>query len=77
MQANIYNIGPAKTAVMVFAPEHAPPLPEGALLWGTEPLPVAKLQYKYLGVMLSSDCSWDALEYLCDKTRRVAHALAG
>jgi hypothetical protein len=32
------NIGPAKTAVMVFAPEQAPPLPEGALLWGTEPL---------------------------------------
>jgi hypothetical protein len=69
------NIGPAKTAVMIFAPEHAPPLPEGALLWGTEPLPVVK-QYKYLGVMLSSDCSWDAhVEYLCDKTRRVAHAL--
>ncbi len=26
--------------------------------------------------MLSSDCSWDAhVEYLCDKTRRVVHAL--
>jgi hypothetical protein len=69
------NIGPAKTAVMVFAPEHAPPLHEGVLLWGTEPLPVVK-RYKYLGVMLSSDCSWDAhVEYLCDKTRKVAYAL--
>jgi hypothetical protein len=69
------NVGPCKTAIMVFAPEHAPPLPEGALLWGTEALPVVK-RYKYLGVMLSADCTWDAhVEYLCDKTRKVAYAL--
>ncbi len=76
------NIGPAKTAVMVFAPEQAPPLPErGSPAVGHRAAScqlVCSEAYKYLGVMLSSDCSWDAhVEYLCDKTRRVAHALPG
>lgn len=66
------NIGPAKTAVMVFAPDHALPLLDGAVQWGSEPLPVVT-QYKYLGVMLSADCLWDAhVDYLCDKARKTA-----
>ncbi len=31
----------------------------GRPVWGSEPLPVVD-KYKYLGVMLASDCTWQA-----------------
>jgi hypothetical protein len=69
------NIGPAKTAFIIFAAEHAPVSEAGGVLWGGHPLPVVT-QYKYLGVMLSSSCSWDAhVAYLCEKARKTAYAL--
>jgi hypothetical protein len=54
------NVGPNKSAVMLFAPECAQrPLQAGEIAWGSEPLPVVD-KYKYLGVMLASDCTWQA-----------------
>jgi hypothetical protein len=42
------NVGPGKTAVMLFAPAAAPaPLLDGDLVWGAEPLPVV-CTYRYL-----------------------------
>jgi hypothetical protein len=47
------NVGPNKSAVMLFAPQCAPqPLQTGDVMWGGEPLPVVD-KYKYLGVMLA------------------------
>ena len=47
-------------AVMLFAPECAQwPLQAGEIVWGSEPLPVVD-KYQYLGVMLASDCTWQA-----------------
>jgi hypothetical protein len=56
------NVGPAKTALMVVAPEHGPPLAEGSLMWGTEAMPVMQ-QYKYLGsvqVLVACCCTQTA-----------------
>jgi hypothetical protein len=45
---------------MLFAPQcAAQPLQHGDVMWGVEPLPVVD-KYKYLGVMLASDCTWHA-----------------
>ena len=72
------NVGPTKTAVMLFAPAKGqPPLAEGDLVWGTTPLPVVR-SYKYLGVMLSADCRWgDHVSYIVDKARKLTFALGG
>jgi hypothetical protein len=44
------NVGPNKSAVMLFAPECAQrPLQAGEIVWGSEPLPVVD-KYNYLGV---------------------------
>ena len=60
------NIGQTKSAVMIFAPGCAPrPLTTGDIVWGGAPLPVVD-KYKYLGVMLSADCTWKAhVERVC------------
>jgi hypothetical protein len=52
------NIGPAKTAVVVFAPQFAPAT-DPQVTWGGTPLPVADA-YKYLGAQLHQDCTWHA-----------------
>jgi hypothetical protein len=68
------NIGPKKSAVMVFAPEHAdqglPPV-----TWGSEVVPEVT-DYKYLGVMLASDCGWAThAQYVLEKATKTVHAL--
>jgi hypothetical protein len=72
------NVGPGKSAVMLFAPEAAArPLLDGDLLWGDEPLPVVST-YKYLGVMLAATCRWDDhVAYVVDKATRRAFTLGG
>ncbi len=65
MKANVgpstrLMLGPALSAVMLFAPECAQrPLQAGEIVWSSEPLPVVD-KYEYLGVMLASDCTWQA-----------------
>ena len=72
------NVGPSKTAVMLFAPgAAAAPLLDGDLVWGAEPLPVV-CTYKYLGVVLAASCGWDDhVSYVADKATRRAFALGG
>jgi hypothetical protein len=73
------NVGPGKSAVMLFAPEAAAqPLVDGDLEWGGAPLPVVST-YKYLGVVLAADCRWDdhVDYYVVDKATRRAVALGG
>ncbi len=52
------NIGPTKSAVVVFAPQFAPETSH-ILRWGDTPLPATDA-CKYLGVKLHSDCTWRA-----------------
>ena len=59
---------------MVFAPEHAdqglPPV-----IWGSEVVPEVT-DYKYLGVMLASDCGWAThAQYVLAKVKQTVHAL--
>jgi hypothetical protein len=70
------NVGPTKSAVMLFAPECAErPLLSGDVHWHGEPLPVVD-KYKYLGVMLAADCSWRAhIEYVVAKATKASHAM--
>jgi hypothetical protein len=72
------NVGPGKSAVMLFAPAAAAtPLLDGDLLWGAAPLPVVRT-YKYLGVVLAADCGWDDhVSYVVDKATKRAFALGG
>jgi hypothetical protein len=68
------NIGPRKSAVMVFAPEHAAAL--GEVMWGTAVVPRV-VEYKYLGVdVLAADCAWAAhAQYILAKAAKTVHAL--
>jgi hypothetical protein len=68
------NVGPNKSAVMLFAPERAQrPLQAGEIVWGSEPLPVVD---KYLGVMLATDCTWQAhVEYVVTKATKASYAM--
>jgi hypothetical protein len=70
------NVGPNKSAVMLFAPECAQrPLQAGEIVWGSEPLPVVD-KYKYLGVMLASDCTWQAhVEHVVAKATTASYAM--
>ena len=70
------NVGPAKSAVMLFAPEMAPgPLRAGDVCWGDQSLPAVQ-EYKYLGVMLTSHCRWDAhARYAAKKATKAAFAV--
>jgi hypothetical protein len=44
-------------------------------MWGGEPVPVVD-KYKYLGVMLASDCTWHAhAEYVVAKATRASYAM--
>jgi hypothetical protein len=67
------NIGPAKSAVVVFAPQFAPE-PSHAPHWGGTPLPATDV-YKYLGVKLHADCTWRAhIQHAADKGRAASYA---
>ncbi len=59
---------------MVFAPEHAD---QGLtpVTWGSEVVPEVT-DYKYLGVMLASDCGWAThAQYVLAKATKTVHAL--
>jgi hypothetical protein len=75
------NVGPNKSAAMLFAPECAQrPMQAGEIVWGSEysePLPVVD-KYKYLGVMLASDCTWQAhVEYVVAKATKASYLCHG
>jgi hypothetical protein len=45
------------------------------IVWGSEPLPVVD-KYKYLGVMLASDCTWQAhVEHVVAKATTASYAM--
>jgi hypothetical protein len=68
------NIGPKKSAVMVFAPDKATQTPMD-IVWGDEVVPQVT-EYKYLGVVLSADCTWRAhVQYVLDKAEKTVHSL--
>jgi hypothetical protein len=70
------NIGPAKSAVLVFAPQFAPPT-NHELRWDSTPLPMTSA-YRYLGVKLHEDCTWQAhIQHAADKGRAASYAAAG
>ncbi len=50
----------------------------GEIVWGSsEPLPVVD-KYKYLGVMLASDCTWQAhVEHVVAKATTASYAMMG
>jgi hypothetical protein len=51
------------------------PLQHGDVMWGGEPLPVVD-KYKYLGVMLGSDCTWHAhVEHVVAKATQASYAM--
>ncbi len=68
------NVGPNKSAVMLFNPQSAPtPLVNGDVMSGEEPLPVVD-KYKYLGVMLATDCTWHAhVEHVVAKATKASY----
>ncbi len=70
------NVGPSKSAVMLFNPQSAPtPLVNGDVMLGEEPLPVVD-KYKYLGVMLATDCTWHAhVEHVVAKATKASYAM--
>jgi hypothetical protein len=61
---------------MLFAPECAQrPLQAGEIVWGSKPLPVMD-KYKYLGVMLASDCTWQAhVEHVVAKATKASYVM--
>ena len=67
------KIGPAKSAVMVFAAGRSAQHP--VLCWGAASLPVVR-EYKYLGVMLPDDCTWARhMKYVALKAHKAAFAV--
>jgi hypothetical protein len=69
------NVGPTKSAVVVFAPQFASETSH-ALHWGGTPLPATDA-YKYLGVKLHADCTWRAhIQHAADKGRAASYAAA-
>jgi hypothetical protein len=55
----------------------AQPLQHGDVMWGGEPLPVVD-KYKYLGVMLGSDCTWHAhVEHVVAKATKASSYAMG
>ena len=59
---------------MVFAPDKAT-REHVNVVWGEEAVPLV-MEYKYLGVVLSADCTWRAhVKYVLDKAERTVHAL--
>jgi hypothetical protein len=70
------NIGPNKSAVVVFAPQFAAPIEHGGLRWGETPLPTTDA-YKYLGVKLHEDCTWHAhIQHAAAKGRAASYSAA-
>ena len=61
---------------MLFNPQSAPtPLMNGDVMLGEEPLPVVD-KYKYLGVMLATDCTWHAhVEHVVAKATKASYAM--
>ncbi len=69
------NIGPKTSAVMVFAPEHADQGLPPVTCRGSEVVPEVT-DYKYLGVMLASDCGRAThAQYVLAKATKRVHAL--
>jgi hypothetical protein len=69
------NIGPAKRAVVVFAPQFAPGASH-SLHWGDAPLPTTDV-YTYLGVKLDANCTWRShIQHVAGRERAASYAAA-
>jgi hypothetical protein len=67
------NVGPGKSAVMVFNAKRGAPSP--VLRWGGATLPVVS-EYKYLGVVLTADCTWGKhMQHAARKATKAAFAV--
>ena len=71
------NIGPKKSAYMIFAPENAASAErEAHPMWGDMEIPRVQ-SYKYLGVMLHENCKWDEhTKYAREKGIKATYAMA-
>ena len=71
------NIGPKKSAYMVFAPEEASKNDKNTQpRWQGTPIPRVEA-YRYLGVMLHENCRWDChLAHAREKGAKATYAMA-
>jgi hypothetical protein len=71
------NIGPKKSAYMIFAPEEASKNDKNTQLqWQGTPIPRVEA-YRYLGVMLHENCRWDChLAHAREKGAKATYAMA-
>ncbi len=71
------NVGPKKSAVMLFTPECAQqPLQAGDVLGGAASPCQSVDKFKYLGVMLTSDCTWKAhIQHVVAKATKASYAM--
>ena len=71
------NIGPKKSAYMIFAPEHATKNDKAhKIQWRGTAIPRVNA-YRYLGVMLHENCRWDChLAYTREKGLKATYAMA-
>jgi hypothetical protein len=71
------NIGPKKSAFMIFAPEATSKKDKGVRVqWRGTPIPRVEA-YRYLGVMLHENCRWDChLAHAREKGAKATYAMA-